>query len=198
MSFLLGYTLPWTRLRNSPSVSITSVLNYCSSFMSFHIRCFIKQKSRQEGGTEIVNGIKVHREFGRFPQTGLVEEARSIGQIHEMRASVAMHTTAMEYPAIWTIVWMLDKSGAELNPHSIDWQFRNVTCGRPGYLSGILTLIRTIDFILGGYGVGSKGWKGMLSEWEDVLQTLEDELRVPVGAPNHQNFPSLQQLMTWV
>lgn len=197
MGFLRGYTLPWTRLRNSPYLGFMHVAGTSSSQMSIHLRCFTKQKSRPESETEKVKGMKVHRESGRFPQPGLVEETRFIEQVQEMRASVAMHTTITEIPAIWTIVWMLDKSGFELDWWRLGGHFMDAAWDRAGCLSGFLIFIRTIDFILGGHPV-IKGWKGMLSEWEDVVQTLEDESRVPVGAPNHQNLLSLQQLMIWV
>jgi hypothetical protein len=180
MKFLLAYTSKWTRLGTSPSI----VVRYPDyAWISLHLRYFSTRTTWPEK-TEQVNGMKIRRERGRFQQLGPAQDARftkEIQEIQEMRASIALRTTTRGAPAIWTIVWMLDKS---ITPMKLDHVFSDITsktgaCMTP--LTGLLTLIRTIDFTLGGWNGKQPGWEGVLREFEGVLQTLEDELRIPVG-----------------
>ena len=131
--------------------------------------------------------MKIRREVGRFQQPGAAQDARSSEEIQEIRASIALGTTIYKVAAIWSIVWMLDNSIIPINLDNMVLAIEKKTSPCIGSPVGLLTFIRTINFALGGFDIGEQQWRGAVSDFERVLQTLEDELRILVGGVTAEN-----------
>ncbi len=175
MKFLCAYTSPWTRIR---CTSERLTWGNRESWMSFHLRYFTLRAAQQ--GQVQGNGFMVHRESGFFLHSDAASDKNMDAQaIHEMRASVVVRATTKERPAIWDIVIMVDEIGSLQQGTFQDILIPNYHL-QLGPFTGIFVFIRCINYLLGGSEGKLRGWQGVLAAWEEIVQALDDQLKIPV------------------